>query len=265
MQVNEPARAAFMEYVSNYDMDDIMVSSKVSHTMRVAQFCRQIAESLNLTDSDVELAWMTGLLHDFGRFEQIKRFGTFIDSHSVDHAELGADLLFKEGEIDRFVKGGLPVKELELTEMVIRLHNKLLIQDDLDDRTRTFAQILRDADKIDIFRVMDEMSFEQRAGKSLKLFIEKEEASPEVMEYVYLHRCIPRAVVQSEFEGNLSHICLAFELVYEKSRRLAIEQGYLKKLFLTKDDQGNLIWNEKETRQLEQIHSEVEKCWQTEI
>ncbi len=57
MQVNEPARAAFMDYVSNYDMDDIMVSSKVSHTMRVAQFCRQIAESLNLTDSDVELAW----------------------------------------------------------------------------------------------------------------------------------------------------------------------------------------------------------------
>ncbi len=263
--MNEQVKSAFIEYARHYDMGDAMISSKVAHTMRVADFCVRIAKSLNVTDRDVELAWTLGLLHDFGRFEQIKRYGTFIDAHSVDHAELGADILFKGGEIDRFVKAGLPEEEFELIEAAIRLHNKLEIPNELDDRSKFFSQILRDADKIDIFRVLDEMSFEQRAGKSLGRFIEKEEASPEIMEYVFLHRCIPRKLVQSKFEGNISHICLAFELVYEESRRIAIEQGYLKKLFLIRDDSGNLIWNEKETRQLEQVHTEVEKCFQTEI
>jgi HD superfamily phosphodiesterase len=264
-KINEQARAAFMDYVSGYNMDDIMTSSKVTHTIRVAEFCRRIAASLEMSDSDVALAWMLGLLHDFGRFEQIKRYGTFIDSHSVDHAELGADILFKDGEIGRFIEAGLPAEESCLIETAIRLHNKLNLPEDLPERTKVFSQILRDADKIDIFRVLDEMSFEQRAGKSLGLFIEKDEASPEVMEYVYLHRCIPRALVQSKFEGAISHICLAFELVYDESRRITIEQGYFKKLFAKEAPTGTPLWNEKETRQLEQLHHEIEKYWGTAI
>ena len=45
------------------------------------------------------------MLHDIGRFEQIRRFGTFNDVQSVDHAEFGADLLFKEGLIRKFAEG----------------------------------------------------------------------------------------------------------------------------------------------------------------
>ena len=45
------------------------------------------------------------MLHDIGRFEQIRRFGTFNDAQSVDHAEFGADLLFKECLIRKFAEG----------------------------------------------------------------------------------------------------------------------------------------------------------------
>lgn len=257
----EKARAAFMDYVADYDMEDVMIRSKVTHTMRVAAFAERIARSIDMDDSDSYLAWMLGLLHDFGRFEQVRRFGTFIDSHSIDHAELGADLLFKEGYIDRFIEAGLPKEETELAETAIRQHNKLNLPEDLPERTKVFSQILRDADKVDIFRVLCELPFEQRAGKSIGRFVEKDEASPECMAYIHEHRCVPRALVQSRFEGRLSHICLAFELVYDESRRIAIEQGYLKKLFSTCDDNGNPIWSDKETIQLEDSHRELEKCW----
>ena len=38
---------------------------------------------------------------DIGRFEQIRCFGTFNDGMSVDHAELGADILFDPDRKDK--------------------------------------------------------------------------------------------------------------------------------------------------------------------
>ena len=96
---------AFAEYVRNYDPSDEKIKLKIDHTYRVAGLCQRIAESLGLSEPDVDIAWLLGMLHDIGRFEQIRRFGTFNDVQSVDHAEFGADLLFKEGLIRKFAEG----------------------------------------------------------------------------------------------------------------------------------------------------------------
>ena len=96
---------AFAEYVRNYDPSDEKIKLKIDHTYRVAGLCQSIAKSLNLSEADVDIAWLLGMLHDIGRFEQIRRFGTFSDADSVDHAEFGADLLFKEGLIRKFAEG----------------------------------------------------------------------------------------------------------------------------------------------------------------
>ena len=50
------------------------------------------------------MSWLTGLLHDVGRFEQLRRYGTFIDAQSIDHAEFGADRLFRQGKIRDYVE-----------------------------------------------------------------------------------------------------------------------------------------------------------------
>lgn len=250
-------KAVFIDYVSYFDVDNVMVSHKVTHTMHVADNSAQIAKSLALSQNDIELAWILGLLHDFGRFEQFKQYGTFRDSESVDHAELGANLLFGEGYINRFIQVGLPKEELSMIEVAIRQHNKLSLSIDLSERTKLFSQILRDADKIDIFRVVDELPFEQRAGKSINSFVEKDEASNECMKYIYLHKCIPRNLIKSRFEVFLSHVCLAFELCYEESKRIVINQGYLKHLLYSIKDNSDL--NEKQINQLEQAKNELEK------
>ena len=39
------------------------------------------------------------MLHDVGRFEQLRRFGTFDDSKSIDHARAGVQVLFEQGHI----------------------------------------------------------------------------------------------------------------------------------------------------------------------
>jgi putative nucleotidyltransferase with HDIG domain len=44
----------------------------VIHTYHVADNARNIAEKLKLSKEDIELAELIGLLHDIGRFEELK-------------------------------------------------------------------------------------------------------------------------------------------------------------------------------------------------
>ena len=88
---------AFAAYTEHYNAADPKVKLKIDHTYRVAALCARIARSLSLPPEDVDLAWLCGLLHDVGRFEQLRRYNTFIDSQSVSHAALSVQVLFDEG------------------------------------------------------------------------------------------------------------------------------------------------------------------------
>ena len=90
---------AFREYSALYDTDDIKIKLKVDHTYRVSDIASRIGMSVG---ADGDFSWFLGLLHDIGRFEQLTQYGTFKDADSVDHAELGADILFKDGLIESF-------------------------------------------------------------------------------------------------------------------------------------------------------------------
>jgi putative nucleotidyltransferase with HDIG domain len=94
---------SFRDYTSAYNLDDAKVKLKVDHTFRVAALSDVITDSLGMTGYDKDLAWLLGMLHDIGRFEQVRRYHTFRDALSINHAELSADILFKDGLIGRFI------------------------------------------------------------------------------------------------------------------------------------------------------------------
>ncbi len=89
-------RQAFKEYTSHYDQQNPRISLKIRHTYRVADLTDRITGSLGLTVPDRDLAWLIGILHDIGSFEQERIYHTLNDAKSTNHARLGADLLFKE-------------------------------------------------------------------------------------------------------------------------------------------------------------------------
>lgn len=121
----EQAKDVFLRYAEAYDTQNILISHKIEHTFRVATLSERYAKALGMCAEDTALAWFLGLLHDIGRFEQVRRFGTFVDSQSVDHAELSGDILFRDGLLDRFPEEGLPEAWKETAEISIRQHNKL--------------------------------------------------------------------------------------------------------------------------------------------
>ena len=251
MKINrERALRAFKNYTANYDLNNVNVSLKIAHTYRVACLAERIAESVfgqNTTMQPYDFPWLLGILHDIGRFEQVTRFGTFKDALSVDHAELGADILFHEGLFEKFVEeSGEDFQRMKIVaEIVIRLHNKLRIPDNLDFPTRIYATLLRDADKVDIFRVLTEPPYNERNLTGLSV-------NDKVMQCVMEHRCVPRPSGNyqcNELEMLISQCCMAFELEYPESRAIVVEQGYLKKLL------------EQDSEQLVMVKAEIMKAW----
>ena len=250
MTDREQIKKAFAEYTDQYDPSDVKIRLKIDHTYHVAANAEWIAKDLGLDENGIFLAFCMGMLHDFGRFEQVRRYGTFIDRKSIDHAELGADLLFREGYIRNFFGEGEP--ELEnhaLIEKVIRLHNKLALEEGLTEEEILFCNIIRDADKIDIFRVLSEVEYED--GKAGETKVSADGARESIMQCVREHRCVPRIGERTEFEVWVSRYCMAFELVYPISRRLAKEQGFLKKIL------GRSPQNPKEEEQMALICREL--------
>lgn len=91
--------AAFDRYVSQFNPDTPGILSKQRHSRTVSVLCETLARQLGWLRKDQDLAWVLGLLHDIGRFEQARRFHTFIDYKSMDHARYGVWYLFEKGHI----------------------------------------------------------------------------------------------------------------------------------------------------------------------
>lgn len=259
MKINrEHIKKTFQEYTDRYDSANPKIKLKIDHTYRVADLCEQIAQSLELSAAEVDLAWLSGMLHDVGRFEQLRRYNTFSDAQSIDHARFAVELLYDEGLIADYVPeisttelvadartwrsmGGvnesptaqsedMPLSDiLQTLRIAIGEHSAYRIQKGLDERTRMFCQILRDADKVDIFRVICDTPMEEVYGFQTKDIL-RSAIAPEVMQAFYEHHAVLRKLKKCPADYIVAHGSLTFELVYPESLRIAKEQGYLKQM-----------------------------------
>lgn len=224
------AKERFAAYTSHYDMAQPKIALKAVHTYKVAALCETIGASVGLEGEDLLAAWMCGLLHDIGRFEQIQRYDTFSDADSVDHALLSVEILFGEDK-----KGGILRDFMEqdtyddILFHAIRHHSAYRLPENLTQRQQSYCNILRDADKIDIFRVNLETPLEDIYNTTTEelygAFV-----TPEVLQAFYEHHAVLRALKKTPVDHVVGHISLYYELVYPISRRIALEQGYLKRL-----------------------------------
>ena len=153
----EKAKKSFEDFLKNYNRSELGFELKIIHTYHVMDNAKEIATKLNLSEEDIKLAELIALLHDIGRFDEITFLKKF-DSVSFDHASQGVKLLFENNLIRTFVKAE---KYDEIIKKAINNHSRLEIQDGLDEKTLLHSKIIRDADKLDNFRVKKEDKIEE--------------------------------------------------------------------------------------------------------
>lgn len=219
--LREAARAAFEAYAARYDATDERIALKVEHTYEVAALCDSIARDEGLGARDVDLAWLCGLLHDIGRFEQLRRWNTFSDAASCSHAILGLDVL--QTEMPRFTQDG---EWTAIISKAVAYHSDFRLPPDLSDRERLFCAITRDADKVDILRVFGESSCTAVLGIQPGEFADGE-ISDAAFSGFREHRCLSRDERLASLDGLLGTVCLVFELEHASARRAVRDLGYL--------------------------------------
>ena len=139
------------EYVDGFKVDgklSPMMELKRIHTAFVVRNAKEIAAGEGFDPETAEVCEAAALLHDTGRYEQLKRYNTFRDSDSVDHAVFSHDIVKARGWLD-----GEPHADAILKAVLY--HNRRDLPEGLDPLTLAAAHCTRDSDKLDIFRVLE--------------------------------------------------------------------------------------------------------------
>lgn len=229
----EEAIKQFQLYTDSYLNISDMCKLKVNHTFRVLDLCQKIAIKLGLSEEDIFIAGMCGLLHDIARFEQWKEYKTFSDLKSIDHGDYGVKLLEENNFLRKFIEdSNYDSLILKATEY----HNKYSIPDTLTEREELFTKIIRDADKIDIFYLF--VSKESHIELGNDLF------SNEIYEEIKNKKLIQRKNVKTKADELGVYLSFVFDINFTESIKI-IEENNDINLIIDQYKNDNDILNNK--------------------
>lgn len=223
------ARKAFADYVKKYDIQNDKIRLKVEHIERVSKISKKLSMKLNLDEENIALAELIGLLHDIGRFEQIKKFNTFNDRKSVNHGELGALVLFnqKDGIIRNFIKD---TQYDEIIRKAIINHNKdaLDIPKDLTQQELLHTKIVRDSDKTDILYLL---TYAEKETVWEKADLSDDLISDEIYKDFMEKGRIDYGKKKSSVDSLIGHFAYIFDFNFPDSIQYVKEQKYIEKIY----------------------------------
>ena len=150
-------REAFLRYTGTFatgdPRDDAPLRLKVEHTFQVLRHAEEIAaQEPDFADAvTARTLRLAALFHDVGRFEQLQRYHTFADDLSCNHALLGVRVLREQNFLS-----GEDRKTRAIVIAAMAAHNRVTVSETLPPPLRQVLLGLRDADKLDILRIMAE-------------------------------------------------------------------------------------------------------------
>jgi hypothetical protein len=222
----------FDGYVAGYRMDDPSdqrnLDIKVEHSRRVRREIRDLGGSVGLDEPGLRFADAAALLHDVGRFEQYARFRTFQDHRSLDHAAHGVAVLRAAGVLD-----GIGAEAGETLLRVIGNHNRLTVPDTEPEPCLRMSLLLRDADKLDIFRVVlehHEETGEGSGGPVMHGLLDIPEISPDVAADIEAGVQVRMNRLRTVADFTLMNMGWIFDLNFPASFRTVAERGILDRL-----------------------------------
>ncbi len=223
----------FASYCGSFQSDDQDVlrnyGLKELHTRNVCEAARLIARGGD--PRRLMLAEVAALCHDLGRFPQFRDFRTFRDSDSLNHAQLSAQIAKENGLLDF-----LSESERRGVLAAVGLHNVYQIPSGLPPEAADLLMLVRDADKLDIWRIFSEYfdaPEEERASAAGLGFPDLPVCSAEVLATVAAGKMVQLSTLKSLHDFKLLQLSWIYDINFPDSLRLIKERGVLERLAAT--------------------------------
>ena len=242
-------------YMKSFYSDDAEVQRgiliKETHTGYVTANCVELAKFLRLPTHDVELAEIIGLFHDVGRFRQYSLYKTFNDADSEDHADLALKVI---DELEFFRE--LTATDYALVKFAIANHNKKTVAPTDDERKILFAKIIRDADKLDIYRVLEPF-LAQSAADKMPNFIKSRgnlvaDISPDFVENFVTGEQADYTKIRTNGDRKIVRLMWIYDINFSWTMRKIVERGYIEKIV------GNLPMDSRVAEGVRRLRRHVE-------
>ena len=220
------------DYMNQFVTDDEEVMQgiriKREHTGYVTAIARELAKHLELSEHDVQLAEIMGLFHDVGRFRQYSIYKTFNDAQSEDHADLGLKVLAEEMPY----MADLSAEDADLVRYAIKYHNKKEIPADATGKYLLFAKLLRDADKLDIYRVLAPFLDPENADKAPKFMKSKSTdlISPDFIDAFVEGKQADYHMLKTLGDRRLVRLLWVYDVNFGWTLQKMVERGYIQKV-----------------------------------
>ena len=218
----EHAKEAFDNFVQQFDINDPKISLKIRHTYCVMDACEYLAREMKLDKINYDLAILIGLLHDIGRFEQLTRFNSYDDT-LICHAKCGIEVLFDQGLIRKFIDTD---KYDHIIYHAIKNHSAYAIAPGLDEQELLHAKLIRDADKMDNYRVKRDDTIEALLDMSAEE-LGTYEISDHIFETYASHKTILKNDRKTPMDMWISYLALLFDFNYAPSFQYILDYDYI--------------------------------------
>lgn len=219
------AKQKFETYLESYDRSNDKVRLKIIHTYGVVHAMEEICHRMRLSEEDTELARIIALLHDIGRFEQLKRFDSF-EPTTMDHAAYGVKVLFEEGMIRQFVSEDTWD---DIIKTSIAHHSDFCLDGITDPRNLLHARLIRDADKLDNCRVKLKDDLQVFMGASAEE-IGAQEITPVVYGTVFKNQCVYSPDRVTKMDYWVSYVAYFSDIYFRASLDIIQEHNYLNRI-----------------------------------
>ena len=252
----EKCKKEFLKYTEKFDFEKEGIKRKQLHSLRVMEECKKVAKALKLNKEEIELAELIGLLHDIGRFEQYNRENEQCNEMLLDHANLGVEILVKDDYIKKYIddKHYIPI-----ILKAIKNHNKLEIEDDLNEEELLYAKIIRVADKLDIYYDGVEIYWNTKKEKE---YIENSKISSKIEEQLKNEKQVKK--LGNEKNDTVDSLLMLLSYIYDINFRETLE-------IIDKENYVNKILNrfdfkdEKTKEQIEELKEILLKFIKTSL
>jgi hypothetical protein len=226
----------FHDFTASHLGDDDYVNfnlkTKQIHTGCVRKEINELTAELNLSPEKKILAEAIALLHDVGRFPQFLRYRTYKDQESENHCILGLNVLRQSAILEKI---NIDPSQQRLIKTAIEFHGAKELPQNLANDEVLMLKLIRDADKLDVYRVVQGYAEQYRQNPE-KFLAEREFSddpsySQQMIKALYNRQPIGYSQLNTVNDMTLLILAWVYDINYAATLSKVVQRGYIDFLF----------------------------------